>query len=241
MAAKARLLAGVIEEVLSKSGDGGALAEQMAAISTTLISEISPKEFADIYAQTIAYGMFAARLHNTKIGTFNRKDVAGLIPKTSPFLRSLFDNIAGIDIDDRIVWIVDDLAEAFRVTDIQTVMAGFGKDTQQDDPIIHFYEDFLSAYDPAQRKKRGVWYTPQAVVNFIVRAVDEILQKEFNLPMGLADTSKTKIKIVEDETDKNGNKKTVEKNVEVHRVQILDPATGTGTFLVKNQPNLRQI
>lgn len=102
-----------------------------------------------------------------------------------------------------------------------------------EDPIIHFYETFLSEYDPKLRKARGVWYTPQPVVNFIVRAVDDILKTEFDLPQGLADTSKTKIKVKTDIADKNykGGYRTAEQ--EVHKVQILDPATGTGTFLAE--------
>jgi predicted helicase len=95
-----------------------------------------------------------------------------------------------------------------------------------EDPIIHFYETFLSEYDPKLRKARGVWYTPAPVVNFIVRAVDDILKTEFDLPQGLADTSKTKVKV-----NLQGQGKIVEQ--EVHKVQILDPATGTGTFLAE--------
>ena len=110
-------------------------------------------------------------------------------------------------------------------------MKNFGKNTKQDDPIIHFYETFLAAYDPLLRKSRGVWYTPEPVVNFIVRAVDDILKTEFNLPQGLADTSKTKIKV-----DYQGKK--VEQ--EVHRVQVLDPATGTGTFLAQVIKHIHQ-
>lgn len=212
MAHKARLMADVFEKILSESGDENALSGQMAAFKQ-VFNDIKHKDFADAYAQTIAYGMFVARLHHDNTKVFNRIMAANLIPKTNPFLRQLFKNIADIDLDDRIKWIVDDLAEVFKATDIEAVMAGFGKDTQQTDPMIHFYEDFLSAYDPALRKGRGVWYTPQAVVNFIVRAVDEILQKEFNLREGLADSSKT--------------------NDGTHKVQILDPATGTGTFLAE--------
>lgn len=113
-------------------------------------------------------------------------------------------------------------------------MKDFGKATKTQDPIIHFYETFLSEYDPKLRKSRGVWYTPQPVVNFIVRAVDDILKQEFGLSEGLADTSKIKIKIKD---TKYGNaksgKKSAEIEKEVHRVQILDPATGTGTFLAE--------
>jgi type I restriction-modification system DNA methylase subunit len=120
------------------------------------------------------------------------------------------------------------LADVFRATDVATLLKDFGKATQTQDPIIHFYETFLSEYDPKLRKARGVWYTPEPVVNFIVRAVDDILKTEFDLPQGLADTSKTKIKVNLQATDKRykDNVRTIEE--EVHRVQILDPATGTG-------------
>jgi len=110
-------------------------------------------------------------------------------------------------------------------------MEGFGKLTGQRDPFLHFYETFLAAYNPAKRKARGVWYTPEPVVNFIVRAVDDVLQTEFNLADGLADTSKVTIDWETGQTDKKGRLQTIKKDV--HRVQILDPATGTGTFLAE--------
>ncbi|MDE5578473.1 MAG: DNA methyltransferase, partial [Alistipes sp.] len=235
MAGKARLLANVIEAVLMKDDDkDGNLKGQMDAFKDILIHDISPKEFADVYAQTITYGMFAARLHDPTPETFSRSEAATLIPKTNPFLRQLFQYVAGYDLDDRIKWIVDDLAETFRVTDMPKIMSGFGKRTAHNDPMIHFYEYFLSAYDLGLRKSRGVWYTPQAVVNFIVRAVDNILQKEFNLPMGLADHSKITIEqSVEQSRDNRYSDKKKKTKVEYHRVQILDPATGTGTFLAE--------
>lgn len=234
MAGKARLLADVIEKSFTQGDADGNLEGQMNAFKEVLIHDITPKEFADVYAQTIAYGMFAARMHDSTPDTFSRHEAATLIPKTNPFLRQLFQNVAGYDLDERISWIVDDLAETFRATDIQTVMKGFGKRTQQTDPMIHFYENFLSAYDPKLRKSRGVWYTPQAVVNFIVRAVDDILRTEFHLPMGLADTSKIKVKRAIDQSlDKRYADHKKKEQVELHKVQILDPATGTGTFLAE--------
>ncbi len=234
MAGKARLLADVIEKSFSLSDANGNLAGQISAFREVLIHDITPKEFADVYAQTIAYGMFAARMHDSTPDTFSRHEAATLIPKTNPFLRQLFQNVAGYDLDERISWIVDDLAETFRATDIQSVMKGFGQRTQQTDPMIHFYENFLSAYDPKLRKSRGVWYTPQAVVNFIVRAVDDILRTEFHLPMGLADTSKIKVERAIDQSfDKRYADKKKKEQVELHKVQILDPATGTGTFLAE--------
>ena len=227
MAGKARLLSDVIEQALTSDeshNEDSTLKDQMNAFKEILIHDITPKGFADVYAQTIAYGMFAARLHDPTLPTFSRQEAAELIPKSNPFLRKLFGYIAGPDIDDRIKWIVDSLIEIFLACNVSEILKNYGKATKMEDPIIHFYETFLSEYDPKLRKARGVWYTPKPVVNFIVRAVDDILKTEFDLPQGLADNSKTKIKI-----DLQGKK--VEQ--EVHKVQILDPATGTGTFLAE--------
>lgn len=225
MAGKARLLSDVIEKSLTSDESNhqdSTLKDQMHAFKEILIHDITPKGFADVYAQTIAYGMFAARLHDPTLPTFSRQEAAELIPKSNPFLRKLFGYIAGPDIDDRIKWIVDSLVEIFLACNVEEILKNYGKATKMEDPIIHFYENFLSEYDPKLRKARGVWYTPNPVVNFIVRAVDDILKTEFDLPTGLADTSKTKIKV-------NLQGKKIDQ--EVHKVQILDPATGTGTFL----------
>jgi len=227
MAGKARLLSDVIEQALLSDethNEDSTLKDQMNAFKQILIHDITPKGFADVYAQTIAYGMFAARLHDATLPTFSRQEAAELIPKSNPFLRKLFGYIAGPDLDDRIKWIVDSLVEIFLACNVEEILKNYGKSTKMEDPIIHFYETFLSEYDPKLRKARGVWYTPAPVVNFIVRAVDDILKTEFDLPQGLADTSKTKIKV-----DVQGKK--IEQ--EVHKVQILDPATGTGTFLAE--------
>lgn len=236
MADKAKLLAIIIEKALAgdeENQQNSTLKDQLTAFKQILIHDITAKGFADVYAQTIAYGMFAARLHDPSLPTFSRQEAAELIPKSNPFLRKLFGYIAGPDIDDRIKWIVDDLTEIFLACNVEEILANFGKTTKTEDPIIHFYETFLSEYDPKLRKARGVWYTPAPVVNFIVRAVDDILKTEFNLPQGLADNSKTKIKVNLQATDKRykENIRTIEE--EVHRVQILDPATGTGTFLAE--------
>lgn len=236
MAGKARLLSDVIEKSLLSDethNEDSTLKEQMNAFKQILIHDITAKGFADVYSQTIAYGMFAARLHDPTLATFSRQEAAELIPKSNPFLRKLFGYIAGPDIDDRIKWIVDSLVEIFLACNVEELLKNYGKSTKMEDPIIHFYETFLSEYDPAMRKARGVWYTPAPVVNFIVRAVDDILKTEFDLPQGLADTSKTKIKVNVQATDNRfkDNIRTIEQ--EVHRVQILDPATGTGTFLAE--------
>jgi very-short-patch-repair endonuclease len=227
MAGKARLLSELIEKALTSdenNSEDSTLKDQMYAFKQILIHDITPKGFADVYAQTIAYGMFAARSHDPSLATFSRQEAYELIPKSNPFLKKLFGYIAGLDVDDRIKWIVDDLVNIFLACNVDEMLKNYGKATKMEDPIIHFYEDFLSEYDPKLRKARGVWYTPAPVVNFIVRAVDDILKTEFDLPQGLADTSKTKIKV-------NLQGKKIEQ--EVHKVQILDPATGTGTFLAE--------
>lgn len=242
MAGKARLLSDVIEKALTSDEDNyenSTLREQKEAFKQILIHDITPKGFADVYAQTIAYGMFAARLHDPTLPTFSRQEAAELIPKTNPFLRRLFGYIAGPDLDYRIKWIVDDLVNIFLACNVAEILKNYGKATKMEDPIIHFYETFLSEYDPKLRKARGVWYTPAPVVNFIVRAVDEILKTEFDLPQGLADTSKTKIKVDTQTFDKRKQAYT-QVEQEVHRVQILDPATGTGTFLAETVKHIHK-
>lgn len=244
MAAKARILASTINNAFRIAESEGEqedanrqLQGQLKAFRSVLINDLTTEGFADIYAQTVAYGMFAARLHDNTPNDFSRQEAANLIPKTNPFLRNIFQQIAGYDLDERIAWVVDDLVNIFLATDVQNVMKNYKKKGQHHDPMIHFYEDFLSAYNPLLRKAKGVWYTPLSVVQFIVRAVDEILKRDFNLAEGLADHSMFTHEVVNEQYKKgeriNGKltKPTIKK--EMHRVQILDPATGTGTFLAE--------
>ena len=241
MAGKARLLEDVLEKAILSNDENNeadmSLKNQMEVFRANLIHDITPSQFADVYAQTIAYGMFAARLHDKSLENFSRQEAVFLIPKTNPFLRGLFSYISGAECDDRLLWIIDSLAEIFLATDLTKILSGFGQKTGQDDPIIHFYETFLGEYNPALRKARGVWYTPEAVVNFIVRACDEVLKNEFGIEDGLTDDTKIKIKAESDTVlyAKDGKTKLQDQTVEkeVHKVQILDPATGTGTFLAE--------
>ena len=237
MAGKARLLENIIEQAMNDDTESYAnenLRGQYQAFKDVLIQELKPTDFADIYAQTIAYGMFAARLHDDTPEDFSREEAARLIPKTNPFLRQIFNNLAGNDLDERIAWVVDDLVTVFQATNLQKIMANYSRDKLHHDPMIHFYEDFLSEYNPKLRKSKGVWYTPQPVVGFIVRAVDEILQKEFGLSEGLADYSMIEREVaVEQSRDKRTVDGMKHEKRRFHRVQILDPATGTGTFLAE--------
>ncbi len=236
--------AGLIKDILSKTlfddkDQHSELASQFGAFKEHLIHDITIDDFSDIYAETIAYGLFAARLHDTNLDTFSRTEALELLPKSNPFLRNLFGYIAGPNLDDRIRWIIDDLSDVFQACDVRRLMQGFGRLTGRDDPFIHFYETFLAAYNPNKRKARGVWYTPEPVVNFSVRAVDNVIQKEFGLEDGLGDISKITVdwdtgqrQLTKKGQFAKSGKNTIEKK-EVHRVQILDPATGTGTFLAE--------
>lgn len=236
MAAKAHLLAEAVKLRLETDGEdgNGDIPAQLRAFRNVLIHDLKAEEFADIYAQTIAYGMFTARLNDNTPEDFSRQEAANLIPKSNPFLRKIFQSIAGYDLDEGIAWIVDDLAGMFGATDAERIMRNYGSNKRHSDPIVHFYEDFLAEYDPKLRKSRGVWYTPAPVVKFIVKSVDEILQNEFDLPMGLADDSRIQVDYAveqsRDDRTKDGKKHMLKS---VHRVQILDPATGTGTFLAE--------
>lgn len=223
MAALARLIRSIIGKTFAEEGEHGALHEQMEGFRKVLLHDLTAEQFGDMYAQTICYGLFAARCNSTS-AHFTRTHAAYDLPKTNPFLRKLFAHIAGPELDERIVWAVDNLAELLNRADISAILQDFGRATRQEDPVVHFYETFLGAYDQKMREARGVYYTPEPVVSYIVRSVDAILKKDFKLRDGLADSSK--IKLTRPKLRGKGTE-----TLETHKVQILDPATGTGTFL----------
>lgn len=233
MAAKAAIIKDEIRLELKEDPEfRKSLGGQFRSFKANLLPNLEPDEFADIYAETITYGMFAARFHDDNLETFSRQEALEKLPASNPFLKGLFEYIAGPSLPKRLTYIVDDLVQVMRASDPHALFRDFGKFTARNDPFIHFYEDFLAAYNPAKRKSRGVWYTPEPVVDFIVRAVDDVLKTEFGLADGLADTSKVTVDWDTGQNDpKTGKPRTVKK--EVHKVQILDPATGTGTFLAK--------
>jgi Type ISP C-terminal specificity domain/N-6 DNA Methylase len=193
------------------------------AFKTVLLPQLPTTEFADMFAQTLAYGLFAARYNHHGKEPFNRSDAAKEIPRTNPFLRKLFNTIAGTDFDDEpFIGFVNELTQVLGVTDMDAVLADFGKRTRREDPIVHFYETFLTQYDPKLRELRGVYYTPEPVVSYIVRSVDYLLREHFDCPDGLADTSTITYTYV----DEQGERRTERSP----RVLLLDPACGTGTF-----------
>jgi len=203
MACLAHMIRDLIIAAFEKEPESGSLHAQFVAFRDNLIPGLSTEQFADMYAQTIAYGLFAARCNQSTGTGFSRQNAAYLLPKTNPFLRKLFNHIAGPDLDDRIAWLVDDLAQLLDQADMEAVLKDFGKRAAKEDPVVHFYETFLAAYDHKLREMRGVYYTPEPVVSYIVRSIDHLLKVHFDKPQGLADPS----------------------------VLVLDPAVGTATFL----------
>ena len=176
----------------------------IAAFQDVLIPGLKEATFADMFAQTLAYGLFAARVHSLDSGKpFTREAAAYNLPRTNPFLRTLFADIAGVNMPDTFGWAVDGLVSLLNHADWGKVLKDFGKGQAKHDPVVHFYETFLNAYDPRMRKVRGVYYTPEPVVGYIVRSIDLLLQTHFEKPKGLAD----------------------------EETLILDPAVGTATFL----------
>lgn len=226
MAGKGRRIRDNIKNYLAKENDpkNESLLSVYEVIKKLLLADLDKAKFADMYAQTLVYGLFVAKYYDDTPDTFSRQEARDLVPSSNPFLRQFFDHIAGSSFDSRIEWIVNELCEEFTHADVRAIVHNYYKVEKEDsrDPIIHFYEDFLQEYDSSERKKMGVFYTPLPVVRFIIRSVDDILKKEFGLPQGLADDSKVEI-----EKEIQGKKK----KISVHKVQVLDPATGTGTFL----------
>lgn len=203
MAANAHLIRDLIHNDLTSKDPSPNLVSQREAFKKTLLPDINDAQFADMYAQTIAYGLFAARVnYQGDPQKFQLSSAGSDIPRTNPFLRKLFSNIH-IDLGEHLVFIVRELADLLAHTDMVEILKYFGKSTRQEDPIVHFYETFLREYDPKLREQRGVYYTPEPVVNFIVRGVDHLLRTRFGKTDGLGDPD----------------------------TLILDPATGTGTFL----------
>ncbi|GCF08385.1 type ISP restriction/modification enzyme [Dictyobacter arantiisoli] len=233
MARLAHMIRDIIIDAFDKKQASDNIKDLYTTFQNLLIPDLTTNAFADMFAQTIAYGLFAARYNHTGNAAFTRRDAASEIPRTNPFLRKFFGAIAGQDLDDEpFVGFVDELAQVLAFTDMEAVLADFGKRTRQEDPIVHFYETFLSQYDPKMREMRGVYYTPEPVVSYIVRSVDHLLREHFDCAEGLADTSTVPYSY----TGEDG-KEHIERTP---RVMILDPATGTGTFLYNVIAHIRE-
>ena len=226
MARLTHIVRDIVEEGFRQSQLSQEVTDLYQASKNVLVPDLTEAAFADMFAQTLAYGLFAARVNHDS-GEFTRENAARYIPQANPFIRRIFSLVSDPALDDEpFVGFVDDLAQLLGNADMEAVLADFGKRAARQDPILHFYETFLAAYDPALRERRGVYYTPEPVVSYIVRSVDHILRQNFSCPEGLADHSTATYETLE----YHGNEeKTVEK--QGHRVLVLDPACGTGSFL----------
>ena len=222
-----------VNQLLKAEEETGPMRTMLSAFRKNLIHDLDDDGFADMFAQTISYGMLAARISRPE--GIIADNLADMVPKTNPFLKELFANFLKIGGRDKRSSMdfdelgVRDVVDMLNAANMEAVLRDFGDRNPKEDPVIHFYELFLKEYDPQKRMQRGVFYTPRPVVNFIVRGVDEILRNEFSLPLGLADTSTWA------EVAARNDRITLPDHVQPNApfVQILDPATGTGTFLVE--------
>lgn len=241
LAGLARNIRAAALTLLELESEAGRLRQLHSAFQTALIHDLSESDFADTYAQTITYGLLTAAISRTEMseGRYGTvllpQDMAEIVPVTNPFLREMLQTFlkaggrqGGIDFDELGIQDVVALLRGDE-TDLPAVLRDFGNRTQGEDPVIHFYEHFLAAYDKQLKVQRGVFYTPKPVVSYIVRSVHELLQSEFGLADGLADTATwgemaarlPDLKIPEGTS------------ADSPFVTILDPATGTATFLVE--------
>ena len=262
LAALARGIRDRCQIKMRAESEHGALTKLYQGFQTALIHDLKPEDFADTYAQTITYGLLTAAISRTEMsagtaGTFVRADdISEIVPVTNPFLKEMLQMFlkvggrkGGIDFDELGI---QDVVELLRgeETDLPAILRDFGNKTRGEDPVIHFYEHFLAAYNKKLKIQRGVFYTPQPVVSYIVRSVHELLQTEFGLADGLASTVTWGEMVAwggRDEAQTLPEKGKLESpHVVSYKlkipegvkpkemfVQILDPATGTATFLVE--------
>ncbi len=249
----ARLARGIRDKakrMLAAESAKGPLTQLYKAFQAALIHDLTPEGFADTYAQTITYGLLTAAISRTEMSEGRHgtaliaQNVVDMVPVTNPFLKEMLQTFlkvggrkGGIDFDELGI---QDVVELLRgeETDLPAILRDFGNKTRGEDPVIHFYEHFLSAYNKQLKIQRGVFYTPQPVVSYIVRSVHELLQTEFGLEDGLASTvtwgemlKKHPNLKLPPLTEASDEKRTISPDEPF--VQILDPATGTATFLVE--------
>ncbi len=209
MAVKAKLIASILQNAMDKHAttEDNDLLGKLKSFQDYLVHDMTKEQFVDFYSQTVLFGLFVALINDKSPKNFSLMEAAELIPSINPFLKKIFKELALAHLHPFVKGIVEDLVLLFKVSDMDKVLRKYGKD-----PMVHFYEDFLEAYNPKIKNDFGVWYTPKEVVDFIVGSVDSLLRKSLGIEQGLADN-----RMVEGE--------------KWHKVQILDPATGTGTFL----------
>ncbi|MDI6787892.1 MAG: N-6 DNA methylase [Planctomycetota bacterium] len=200
LAKRTKFLNDIVLEELKQGND--ALSSFYNAFQKELIESLTEDKFADMYAQTITYGLFSARIRAGD-KEFTRKTAYEFIPPTITLLRDIFYFIIGPQLPESLEWIVDDIVGVLANANLSSILKDFHTDKWTNDPVIHFYETFLEVYNPKERERLGVYYTPEPVVSYIVHSIHLILKKKFNQGLGLAGDS---------------------------TVKLLDPAAGTLTF-----------
>lgn len=203
LASRARVLSFQVRQNIERNLPSGAgpVVPYYHAFTEYLIRDMPLDQFSDAYAQTIAYGLFMAAAIHGRPG-FNRSLVGELLPETFHLVKTLFDGISRT-VPPELEWAVDSMAGTLEAAKLHDILSAFRKREAEEDPFMHFYEDFLSAFNPAEQERRGVYFTPRPVVSFIVNSVNHLLKTRFGMEKGLADKG----------------------------VTVLDPALGTGTFL----------
>jgi predicted helicase len=238
LAAEAQGIKNRILDILEVETSTGYVHLLYDKFKSTLIHDMTETQFADMYAQTVVYGLFSARCMDRTQDDFSASEAVDCIPNTNPFLKSLMrecleaQNNSKLSFDELEIGNVVDL---LLHTKTDAIIQDFNRQTGggREDPVIHFYEEFLTEYDKTQKVQRGVYYTPQPVVNFIVRAVDHIIKTDFGYGDGLAATDMKKIKYLRQSKKRYDgyHYKIIEDTVDVPAIQVLDPSTGTGTFI----------
>ncbi|WP_050576280.1 N-6 DNA methylase [Helicobacter pylori] len=171
-----------------------------------LYEELSFEDFSDAFAQTLTYSLFLAKL-NHPFEKINLDNVRSSIPKNFAVIREMADFLKRLDAIKEIQWLLNEILSLINHVDMDSIIKDLNDDK---DPYLHFYETFLSAYDPKLREKKGVYYTPDSVVKFIINALDSLLKTHFkDAPLGLKSA------------------------LDNENIKLLDFATGTGTFLLE--------
>jgi hypothetical protein len=228
MAEVAKTVRDEVRKLLAIESEFGPLRRLQSELKANLIADIDDAKFADMYAQTMVYGLLTARISHPE--DFQAEGLNAVLKFENPFLDSLYSSFRktgdeAFDVDE---FGLHDLAETLGATNVEEVLADFGDENRKDDPVVFFYEDFLTNYDPAQRRELGAYYTPIPVVRFMVRAVDHIIKTEFDLPLGVADPTTwgeySKAKKIEIPDGLTASDPVI---------RMIDPATGTGTFLLE--------
>ena len=227
-----------ILELLEIETNKGYVHQLYRKFKDSLIHDMTETQFADMYAQTVVYGLFSARCMDVTQEDFSADEAIECIPNTNPFLKLLMKECLGSQKNNRLSYDeleIGNVVDLLLHTNTELIIQDFNRQTGggKEDPVIHFYEEFLTAYDKNQKVQRGVYYTPQPIVNFMVSSVDSIIQSKFGLSDGLSSTDTKIVKYLRERKKKNDslNNPLVEDFKEVPAIQILDPSTGTGTFL----------